>query len=346
VREKPDLSDGTLLEHLNQEYAQDFTALEFLPLGFDPSSANYQAKTGTGERVFVKVRLGSVREGPLALARHLQALQVETLIPALATRSGSPWASTPEWSLAVFPYVEGHDAYDGGLTDEHLRVLGYALRQIHDAQPSNGLSRLLPSETYSPELRKSAREHVELRETPHDWLCERLETLLDARGDLILELVDRAEFLAHAVQSDPPPSTLCHADLHAGNLLITDDGRLHIVDWDSAILAPRERDLMFVGSGFLGRAHNPQQEEALFYDGYGDVPVNPAALAYYRYDRLIEDVALFCKQIRGTTRSDVNRELAMTCLEGSFLPDSCVDIAIAADDEWSPHNATDEKGHD
>ena len=91
---------------------------------------------------------------------------------------------------------------------------------------------------------------------------------------------------------------------------------------------------------------HPKQEEALFYDGYGDVPVNPAALAYYRYDRLIEDVALFCKQIRGTTRSDVNRELAMTCLEGSFLPDSCVDIAIAADDEWSPHNATDEKGHD
>lgn len=39
---------------------------------------------------------------------------------------------------------------------------------------------------------------------------------------------------------------LCHADFHDANLLIDPTGRLFIVDWDEIILAPKERDLVFV----------------------------------------------------------------------------------------------------
>jgi spectinomycin phosphotransferase len=47
------------------------------------------------------------------------------------------------------------------------------------------------------------------------------------------------------------------------------DGFVYNVDWDHPNLAPKERDLMFIGGaqGFIG--HAPQEEETLFYLGYG-----------------------------------------------------------------------------
>ena len=58
----------------------------------------------------------------------------------------------------------------------------------------------------------------------------------------------RAARLAGRSHSDPRRWVLCHADLHAGNVLVEPDGGLVIIDWDTATLAPRERDLMFPGA--------------------------------------------------------------------------------------------------
>ena len=62
-------------------------------------------------------------------------------------------------------------------------------------------------------------------------------------------LVRRAGELALALQARPLEFVLCHSDVHAWNLLISTDGELYIVDWDNPILAPKERDLMFIGGG-------------------------------------------------------------------------------------------------
>ena len=67
---------------------------------------------------------------------------------------------------------------------------------------------------------------------------------------------------------------MCHADLHAGNILIDANGAFYLVDWDTLILAPKERDLMYAGGGQFGEARTPQQEEALFYQGYGQTQID------------------------------------------------------------------------
>ena len=108
----------------------------------------------------------------------------------------------------------------------------------------------------------------------------------------------RTDGTAGADAAGPPPEfVLCHSDIHAANLLVAADGALYIVDWDEPILAPKERDLMYAGGGqsFLG--YTPQEEEALFYRGYGETQVDPVGLAYYRYERIIEDIAAFCEQL-------------------------------------------------
>jgi spectinomycin phosphotransferase len=120
-------------------------------------------------------------------------------------------------------------------------------------------------------------------------------------------------------------------DLHAGNILIDVNGALYIVDWDNPILAPKERDLMYAGGGQFGEARTPQQEEVLFYEGYGPASIDPTALAYYRYERIVEDIAVFCEQIFSTNDGGEDRKQGLRYLMSNFDPNGAIEIAYRSE---------------
>ena len=97
---------------------------------------------------------------------------------------------------------------------------------------------------------------------------------MQARRAAVFDLVKRADRCAEALQAHSPECVLCHSDLHAGNVLITTDDTLYLVDWDAPLLAPKERDLMFIGGG-VGGIWNNDQEAAWFYQGYGQAGIDP-----------------------------------------------------------------------
>jgi spectinomycin phosphotransferase len=88
---------------------------------------------------------------------------------------------------------------------------------------------------------------------------------------------------------------------------------------------------MFVGSGLGGNGHTLQEEEILFYQGYGRTQVNPIAMAYYRYERVIEDIAVFCEQIFLSAEDGADRKQALDYLKANFRPNNTVEIACRSD---------------
>ena len=76
----------------------------------------------------------------------------------------------------------------------------------------------------------------------------------------ILKLVERAEKLAITLQKQSPEYILCHADIHGWNLMIDKEGALYIVDWDTLIFAPKERDLMFIGADIWNSGRTASEE--------------------------------------------------------------------------------------
>ena len=97
------------------------------------------------------------------------------------------------------------------------------------------------------------------------------------------------------------------------------------------ILAPKERDLMYAGGGQFGKARLPVEEERLFYRGYGQTPIDPDALAYYGYERIVEDIAVYCEQLLRSNAGGVDREQALRYLMSNFEPKGTIEIAYRAD---------------
>ena len=92
-------------------------------------------------------------------------------------------------------------------------------------------------------------------------------------------------------------------------------------------MAPKERDLMSIGGGLMGDWRTPHEEETLFYRAYGQTHIDPTALAYYRYERIIQDIAFFCERLFLTADSVEDREQCLHYLESNFLPNNTIEIA-------------------
>jgi spectinomycin phosphotransferase len=160
-----------------------------------------------------------------------------------------------------------------------------------------------------------------------------LATVWHERREAIHTLVDRAEELGRRLAQRPSPFVLCHADIHTNNVLLDAEGQIWIVDWDDTVLAPKERDLMFVVGGGLSRAMVGHREEELFLQGYGATPLDHLALTYYRYARAVSDLSYNCDQVvlrpdlsLAIRRSAVGRVLTM------FQPDRIIALARALDE--------------
>jgi spectinomycin phosphotransferase len=328
--EKPDLPDRLILCRIQDEYGLQVARLAFLPLGADVNTAVYRLETHDGATCFLKLRKGAFDETSVRLPQFLHSLSIRAVIPPLETRLGQLWGSLDPYKLMLYPFIEEADALE--LTDRQWLEFGAALKRIHSAKPPPALKKLLQRETFAPDWRESVKtfqRQVEQR-TFDEPVAARLAAFMRAKRDQISHLVRRAEELALALQARPREFVLCHSDVHAGNLLVGADGSLYIVDWDNPILAPKERDLMFIGGG-VSASLSSARGEALFYQGYGPTEVDRMALAYYRYERIVVDIAEFCKQLLLSEAGGEDREQSYRYFTSNFLAGHEFEIACQAD---------------
>lgn len=122
---------------------------------------------------------------------------------------------------------------------------------------------------------------------------------------------------------------LCHGDAHTANLLVDNDDQVWLLDWDEAVLAPRERDLMFVLDGVLADRLVAPLEQSWFFDGSGAVEVDPALLAYYRCSWAVQDIAGFAGRVLDGDQSwTQERAEALTLFQSLLTPTGIVELAL------------------
>lgn len=331
--EKPNISEKNILRTLQEAYGIQAAEIAFLPLGADLRTAVYRVDSADGTPYFVKLRKGDFNDITLTLPQFLHKQGVEQIIAPLPTTTGTLHAPLDEFQVMVYPFIAGDNGYAAKLSVDQWRILGGAFKQLHTTPIPAPLQERVPCETYTPKWRGIVKNYVERNDadTFTDPLALKLFAFLAERREEILALVERAEQLAQELAAHPRELVLCHADIHAGNVLIEPNGAFYIVDWDDPILAPKERDLMFFGAGLWGRWHTPQEEKTLFFEGYGQTEIDHTVLAYYRFERIVQDIAVDCSHILQTDADHEDRAQSLYYLTGNFQPNSTVDLAYQAD---------------
>jgi len=325
--EKPDIIDELIISRLQEEYGLHAATLTFLPLGADLGTAVYRVVSNDGTAYFLKLRKG-FNEIIVTVPLFLKSQGVQEIIPPFETKSKQGWADFGEYKMILYPFIEGKDGFDMELSNHHRRTLGAALKGIHAVQVPPEFKRLIPQETFSPRWRESMKSFQAQVENKvfDEPIAAKLAEFTKSKRDEITNLVERAETLASELQSKPLELVLCHTDIHGGNILISDKDEFYIVDWDNPLLAPKERDLMFIGGG-IDEIWETKREEAIFYEGYGKTEVNLSALAYYRYERVIEDLVVICEQLLLTDEGGADREQAYGWFTSNFEPGNTIEIA-------------------
>ncbi|MCB0117321.1 MAG: aminoglycoside phosphotransferase family protein [Caldilineaceae bacterium] len=327
--ERPALPNEAIVECLRGRFGIAVADVQFLPLGADINAAVFRLTGDDGGDYFLKLRRGDFDKTPVTVARFLADRGIAAVIPPMTTIDGRLWTALGGFTAVLYPFVAGENGYDAEMTEGDWLQFGAALRRIHGLAIPGDLATQIRWEDYNPTGRERVRRYMDRFAIEYftDPVTVQLAQFLHGKREIVLDLVSRAESYAHQLQAEPRPFVLCHSDAHAGNVLLGPGDAFHIVDWDEPILAPKERDLMYPGGGQGFRGHSAAEEEALFYRGYGAVTVDPVGIAYYRFERIVQDIMAFCDQLVLSDEGDANRHQALRWVMANFAPGGVIEVA-------------------
>lgn len=331
--EKPEIDEREIIQCLQTEYGLAVRAITFLPLGADQNTAVYQVASQDGSAYFLKLRRGEFDEASVAVPNYLYEQGLRQIIPSFPTHKGQHTATLSPFQLILYPFVDGKNGFERDLTDSQTAEFGAALKQFHTTEFPRAITQSIQRETFSSRWRDTVRLYLRRieEESFQEPVAAEMAAFLRSKTVEAADLVQRAERYAHQLRESSGEFILCHGDIHGWNLLIVDERTFYMVNWDTLIFAPKERDLMFIGSGLCGNGRTLAEEENLFYQGYGQTPSDATALAYYRYERIVEDIAVICNQIFLSDEGGEDRRQHFGYLKSNFLPDNTIDIAYRSD---------------
>lgn len=242
MREPPShVTDAAVLAVVRDRWMPEVDAVEHLPVGF--GAWHWQATVGGAPRLFVTLDALGIHHTATSLEATYAAaatlgIYLDVVVAPLPDRDGVYTAPLGDGAVSAALWVVGTPA-DGAETAD-------LLRRLHAVAPPPSLPRWSP--LVGPDLpeRLAARTLTPWTAGPYGEEARAL--LLDHLDDVTAWTVD---YLRLAADTDPATWVTTHGEPHARNQLVTAGG-VRLLDWESARLAPAERDLRWLAPGDPG----------------------------------------------------------------------------------------------
>ena len=283
MREPPKIPEERLRAFLQDQYDLVPVALEFLPRGKDFHAGVYRVVSEQGTPYLLKVTSRPLYEPSCLVPGYLRDQGIESVVAPIPTKNTTLWSKLGEWTVIVYPWISG-DTSLTGMTNELWKEVGAIFKRIHQVRLEPEGSFSLRKETFDPTgyiqwIRDFEAHHLHVGDGGSNSAnAVRAEWI--ARQPMIHTVVTSLEKLAEALKVRAFSYVICHADLHPANLIRDQHGHVFVIDWDEVMLAPKERDFIFV--------REPQANS--FWEGYGQKDIDWIALTYYCWERVVQDL--------------------------------------------------------
>ena len=299
MREQPKIPEERLRACLQDQYDLSPVTLEFLPRGQDYHAGVYRVVSEQGTLYLLKVTSRPLYEPGCLVPRYLRDQGITSVVAPVPTKSYALWTKLVDWTVIVYPFIDGDTSWTG-MTNEQWKEVGTIFKQIHQVRLEPVGFSSLRKETFDPTeyarwVRAFETQHLHSRHGG-SGSARALRASWVAHQSTIHTVVTSLEKLAEVLQSRIFPYVICHADLHPANLIRDHAGHVCVIDWDEVMLAPKERDFIFV--------REPQADA--FWEGYGQSEIDWMLLSYYLWERVVQEVIVDTQDV--CFRDDLGEE--------------------------------------
>jgi spectinomycin phosphotransferase len=317
-------------EIIASEYGISVSSIEHLNIGFDGNTMVYKLHSFDEKKYFLKIRTQNFTESSLNIPVWLSKNNwFKNIINPVETIDKKLYVEKSSQYMIVFPYINGHSGGDVPLTKDQFIEFGKFMNYLHTTKYPEEQLNSIPIEEYNQKYRKMVKKYLgNIKEKVHSdpIILEFLDTL-EINRNTIIGLLNFLNMAVNEISHSRQNLCLCHGDIHANNIFI-DENDFYIVDWDTIIMAPKEKDLMFIGGG-VGGKWNSEEEVINFYKGYGqNTKIDNELLKYYRCERIIQDIYEFYHEIIGSKYDMEKRKLCLKHFKSQFEPKNVVEIGL------------------
>ncbi|MEV6302816.1 aminoglycoside phosphotransferase family protein [Actinoplanes sp. NPDC051861] len=313
----PDLTESDLIATLRAGWDIEATSVDFLPVG--AGSHCWSVRDSGGARWFVKAdspgSLDDLRRSLLTAVTLRESGLDFVLAPVRGSGGEILRRLFPTYAISVFPFTEGTagDFVPHAPDDRHRTIeLLAALHGVTTA-PAPHLDLRLPGRDRLNEV---------LRDTGEVWstgpYAEPARRVLAGHADRIHGWLAEFDTLAAHVR-DRGDWVLTHGEPHPGNLLRTAGGPL-LIDWDTARIAPPERDLWMLTGGFasmLGLQPAGDDDAVLgHYTSLTGREISGDGLAFFRLWWVLADIAIYADELHRPHGESADLAASLTYLTG------------------------------
>ena len=298
MREQPKIPVAHLRACLQEQYGLAPVTLDFLPLGLDYNAGVYRVVSEQGAAYLLKVTSRPLYEPGCLVPRYLNDQGITSVVAPIPTKHNTLWTKLADWTVIVYPFIDGDTSWMG-MTDQQWKEVGAIFQRIHQVRLPSFVFESLRKETFDPTeyarwIRAFEAQHLQAP-GGRSASAHALRSSWMAHQSSIHTVVTSLQKLAGALRSRTLPSVICHADLHPANLLRDRAGHVFVIDWDEVMLAPKERDILFVKTSSADSEALPGAPA--FFQGYGQTEIDWIALTYYRYERVVQDLIAYAQEV-------------------------------------------------
>jgi len=273
------LSNSQIISTVNRLFDVHVTRVNFLPVG--ESSWIYIAVDKNGQRNVVKAQK-EVTPASVEIMGELMRQRYKWTPAVMFSKRGVVWEEVDGIYFSLQQYIEPSELKhaDSMPSKVYLQQIGQLLKELHSIRVNDASIAHVKTETFEFTTATLAKKALaQLHSSSSDTQSVRtVRTMMAQQNGQIAQLFKNCYTLGAVLAEQKLPMSITHGDLHFGNVIESTQHHLYVVDWDHAMIAPREHDLMYFSD----------EQLVAISDGYGrNLLENKVAIRYYRNYLLI-----------------------------------------------------------
>jgi hypothetical protein len=255
-----DLDDATLIGQLSDHWNISVDDIEYLAVGF---GSHHWRAIASGQSWFVTVDDLDVKLRDRADSRHQAFVRLQSaldtarllhdrglafVVAPIPAVDGSVVRRTGDhFAIAVYPHIDGR-THTWGPYESHRDRSAVLQRLIAVHGATADASAPARLDDFSIQNRDDLEQSIAGVPSDTGPFAHPANALLAQHARVLTRLLVEYDHLADEARRAGHRNVVTHGEPHMGNTMVTEQGWL-LVDWDTALLAPPERDLWMVAAG-------------------------------------------------------------------------------------------------